>query len=319
MTDGVSNQRQLVLLLGPTAVGKTAVACALQSRLAKPSRLISVDSTLVYRGMDIGSAKPSADELKAHPHELIDIRNPEEIYTAADFVQDADKCVESAFASDEIPIMVGGSMLYAKRFLEGIARLPQADPAVRAALEEEFARNGGALLHEQLRAMDPQAAANIHPNNPQRLIRALEVVRLTQRPLSTLWREQSTPSAVERIRAKITVFALLPDDRRALHSLIEQRFEAMLAAGFETELRRLAARPGMHPDLPAMRAVGYRQGMQYLRGELDAEGFRQQTLTATRRLAKRQLTWLRQWQDIHRLTWGEAERIAAQLADEISV
>lgn len=315
----VSTERQVVVLLGPTAVGKTAVACALQTQLAKPSRLISVDSTLVYRGMDIGSAKPTAAELKAHPHELIDIRDPEETYTAADFVRDADKCVESAFASGELPVLVGGTMLYAKRFLEGIAQLPEANPALRAELEEEFARHGGAQLHAELCAADPQAAENIHPNNPQRLIRALEVVRLTQRPLSELWREQNTPSAVERLSAKIIVFALLPDNRQALHSLIEQRFAAMLDAGFEAELKKLAARPGVHADLPAMRAVGYRQGMQYLRGELDAEGFRQQALTATRRLAKRQLTWLRQWQDIHRLTWGQADRIAEQMACQISV
>ena len=304
--------RQVVLVLGPTAVGKTAVAMALQDRLggAARARLISVDSTMVYKQLNIGTAKPSVAEQAQYPHDLIDIRDPAQAYTAADFVADADDCVHQAFARDQIPVLVGGTMLYVKRFIEGIADLPDADPELRGELQREFDKHGGQELHAQLALLDADAARKIHPNNAQRLLRALEVIRLTGRPLSAQWRELAGPPAVERLDAKITTFAVLPDDRRVLHQHIEQRFDAMLAAGFEQELQALAARPELHAGLPSMLAVGYRQGLQYLAGELSAEQFRDNAITATRRLAKRQLTWLRSWPQLESLTWGEPQRLA---------
>jgi tRNA dimethylallyltransferase len=275
--------------------------------------LISVDSAMVYRGMDIGSAKPTPSELQRHPHALIDIREPEDSYTAADFVADADECVNAALRSGRLPVLVGGTMLYAKRFVEGIAHLPPADPRLRAQLEQDFKREGGAALHAELSALDPVAAGNIHPNNPQRLIRALEVVRITGRPMSEQWRELSSPGAVERLSVELNVFGVMPDNRQALHERIAQRFDAMLKAGFEEELHKILARPGFSPDLPAMRAVGYRQGLAYLQGQLDADGFREQAIIATRRLAKRQMTWLRSWPQLKQLEWGDPVQAARRI------
>jgi tRNA dimethylallyltransferase len=184
-------------------------------------------------------------------------------------------------------------------------------------LQREFDEHGGLKLHAELASLDADAARKIHPNNPQRLLRALEVIRLTGRPLSTQWQELAGPSAVERLDAEITTFAVLPDDRKALHLRIARRFDAMLAAGFEEELRGLAARPELHPGLPSMRAVGYRQGLQYLAGELNKTQFREQAVTATRRLAKRQLTWLRSWPELQTLTWGEPQQLADLISDRM--
>jgi tRNA dimethylallyltransferase len=307
--------RRIVLITGPTAVGKTDVAFALADLLGGNQKvsLISVDSAMVYRGMDVGSAKPTPAELEQYPHALVDIRDPENTYTAADFVADADACVAQAFSTGRLPVLVGGTMLYAKRFIEGIAHLPKADPALRAELAEVFARQGGAELHAELRAVDPAAAAQIHPNNPQRLLRALEVVRLTGRPMSEQWQEHGAADVVQRLRADIVACGVVPDDRQKLHERIAARFDSMLAHGFEDELRRLAARPGITAALPAMRAVGYRQGLAYVTGALDAQGFRDQATTATRRLAKRQLTWLRRWPDMHHLYWGDARALAQHI------
>jgi len=311
--------RHIVLVTGPTAVGKTDVACAVADHLGGAGHvcLISVDSAMVYRGMDIGSAKPTAAEQQQYPHALIDIRDPEDTYTAADFVADADMRVNQALAEGRLPVLVGGTMLYAKRFVEGIADLPGADPEIRAALTAEFEQQGGARLHAELAALDPVAAAKIHPNNPQRLLRALEVVRVTGRPLSAQWQELNRPGAVERLDAKVSVYAVLPDDRLKLHERIAQRFDAMLAAGFEAELQRLQARPGFSRELPSMRAVGYRQGMAYLAGELSSEDFRDRAVTATRRLAKRQLTWLRGWPDLKRINWGDPAVAAQQIVQDV--
>ncbi len=311
--------RQVVLVLGPTAVGKTAVAMALQDRLggADRVRLISVDSAMVYKRLDVGTAKPSAAELARYPHDLIDIRDASQAYTAADFVADADVCIDQAFARGQLPVLVGGTMLYVKRFIEGIADLPAADPELRATLQREFDEHGGLKLHAELATLDADAARKIHPNNSQRLLRALEVIRLTGQPLSRQWQELAGPSAVERLDAGITTFAILPDDRKALHLRIARRFDAMLAAGFEEELRNLVARPELHPGLPSMRAVGYRQGLQYLAGELNKEQFREQAVTATRRLAKRQLTWLRSWPALQSLTWGDPHQLADLILDRM--
>ena len=320
MTDQ-SNPRRIVLITGPTAVGKTDVACALADMLGGNDgvSLISVDSAMVYRGMDIGSAKPTAEERRHYPHALIDIREPEDTYTAADFVADADNCVNEAFSANRLPVLVGGTMLYAKRFVEGIANLPGADPQLRASLTAAYEQEGGAVLHAQLAALDPAAAANIHPNNPQRLLRALEVVRVTGRPMSDQWQELNGPSAVERLAAEVAVYAILPQDRQQLHERIARRFDAMLAAGFEAELEGLRARPGFSPELPAMRAVGYRQGFAYLAGELDAQAFREQAIVATRRLAKRQLTWLRRWPHLQRLPAAQPLRLARSIAYELGL
>ncbi len=318
MTDQ-SNPRRILLITGPTATGKTDVACALTDLLGGNDgvSLISVDSAMVYRGMDIGAAKPTEEERRRYPHALIDIREPEDTYTAADFVADADRCVNEAFSANRLPVLVGGTMLYAKRFVEGIAELPEADPQLRASLTAAYEQDGGAALHAKLLALDPVAAANIHPNNPQRLLRALEVVQVTGRPISEQWQELSGQNAVERLQAEVIVYAILPEDRQVLHERIAQRFDAMLAAGFETELKRLQDRPGFSAELPAMRAVGYRQGFAYLAGELDAQAFREQAIVATRRLAKRQLTWLRKWPHLQRLTLAEPMELARKIARKL--
>ncbi|MCR9261817.1 MAG: tRNA (adenosine(37)-N6)-dimethylallyltransferase MiaA [Pseudomonadaceae bacterium] len=311
--------RQVVLLLGPTAVGKTAAAMALFDQLggADKVRLISADSALVYQGMDIGTAKPSAAELKRYPHELIDFRAPQDTYTAADFVTDADLLVEDALQQGQVPVIVGGTMLYVKRFVEGIARLPSADPTVRAQLQAAFDAGKGPELHAELVAIDPSAAANIHPNNPQRLLRALEIVRQTGQPVSHLWSELGGLPAVERLQVQLRSFAIVPDDRQVLHERIAVRFAAMLEAGFLGELQSLYARPELRADLPALRAVGYRQGFAYLRGECSEAQFHADALTATRRLAKRQLTWLRQWPDLQNLFWGDSDTLAAKIISAV--
>ncbi len=312
--------RPLIMIMGPTALGKTALAMGLQDALGGVERvsLISVDSALVYRGMDIGTAKPDPGELAAYPHALIDIRDPADPYTAADFVTDADAAVQNAWQRGQLPILVGGTMLYFRRFSAGIAELPAADRALRAELEAEFKTRGGSALHAELAEMDPEAAANIHPNNSQRLLRALEVVRLTGRPVSVQWRELESGGIVERLDADSQVYALAPVERRVLHERIERRFDAMLAAGFVDELEALEARGDLHAELPSMRAVGYRQGLEYLAGRLDAEAFRKNAVTATRRLAKRQLTWLRNWPGATQLVADDATAHVARIVRDIS-
>ncbi len=311
-----SPDRLIVVLTGPTATGKTDVACALQDHLggADRVRLISADSALVYRGMDIGTAKPDAAMLSEYPHDLIDIRDPADPYTAADFVSDTDEAIGRARRLGQVPIVVGGTMMYVKSFLEGIAELPESDEELRAELSARYEAEGALALHSELETVDPKAAAGIHPNNTQRLLRALEVVELTGQPMSELWNQAD---ARERLGGEVRQFAVLPDDRSRLHARIEERFEAMLAAGFLDEMQTLFDRADLHPGLPSMRAVGYRQGWQYLAGELEEQEFRTQAVTATRRLAKRQMTWLRGWQDLTRLTWGAPEPIAENIVKQL--
>ena len=301
------------MICGPTAAGKTALAMSLFDRLggADHARLISVDSTLVYRGMDIGTAKPSVDELNNYPHDLIDILNPQQIYNAADFVADADQCIQQAWALGQVPILVGGTMLYFKCFLQGIANLPSADADLRATLMQRLEDEGSEKLHAELAAQDPAVAAKIHPNNPQRLLRALEVIALTGNAMSTQWQQQQT--AYERLAANVLQFGLMPMDRQILHKRIESRFDDMLAAGFVSEVEGLISQGQMDIQLPSMRAVGYRQACQYLRGEIDYEQFRADALTATRRLAKRQLTWMRSWPGLNAMS---ADRVGDGI-DEI--
>ncbi|MEQ9452843.1 MAG: tRNA (adenosine(37)-N6)-dimethylallyltransferase MiaA [Pseudomonadales bacterium] len=307
----------IVLLLGPTAIGKTECAMGLQDYFggAEHAQIISVDSAMVYRQMDIGTAKPSPAELASYPHALIDLRDPKDAYSAADFVHDADAAVRAARTRGQVPILVGGTMLYARAFLTGLADLPSADEETRAALKAEYQRRGGEELHAELTRIDPEAAANIDPNNEQRLLRALEVIRITARPISELWREQRGETVVERLGGEVMTLSLEPDDRSWLYRNIEQRFAAMLAAGFLDEVQALRERGDLHLDLPSMRAVGYRQAWQYAEGELSHEQFRQDALTATRRLAKRQLTWLRQWPRLVRITRTPTDSGLAEMTD----
>jgi len=276
-----------VLLMGPTASGKTALACALSERF--PVELVSVDSALVYRGMDIGTAKPDAATLATYPHRLIDIRDPAEPYSAADFRSDALAAMQDITAGGRVPLLVGGTGLYFRALQQGLSHLPEADPAIRERLAAEAADAGWPALHGRLERLDAVAAARIGPNDAQRIQRALEVIELTGRPLS----EQQQGGSGERFPWRVLKLALLPADRAPLHARIADRFDAMLAGGFLDEVRALRERKDLHADLPAIRAVGYRQAWEHLDGQTSAAEFRDKGVFATRQLAKRQITWLR--------------------------
>ncbi|EHR40239.1 MULTISPECIES: tRNA (adenosine(37)-N6)-dimethylallyltransferase MiaA [Alishewanella] len=299
----MNTELPLICIMGPTASGKTALAIALKQQLQR-AELISVDSALVYRGMDIGTAKPDATELAAAPHFLLDIRDPAQSYSAADFRQDALELIAAIRQRGNTPILVGGTMLYFKALLQGISSLPAADPAVRAELEAEAAVKGWQAMHQQLAQLDPVAAARIHPNDPQRINRALEVYRLTGQSLTALTAQQAEP-----LPYQVRQFAIAPTDRAELHRRIEQRFLQMLAQGFEQEVRQLYQRGDLHPDLPSIRCVGYRQMWDYLAGGVDYDTMVSQGIAATRQLAKRQLTWLRSWPDLH---WLKTEAPLAE-------
>lgn len=275
-----------IFLMGPTASGKTALAFALADRF--PLELISVDSALVYRGLDIGAAKPDAATLARYPHRLIDIREPAQAYSAADFRADALTAMGDITRAGRIPLLVGGTGLYFRALEQGLSPLPDANPALRAELAAEAAKIGWAAMHARLAAMDALAAARIRPADTQRIQRALEVIRLTGQPLSALQR-----GLQERLPWRVLKIALVPSDRAPLHARIAERFDAMLATGFLDEARRLRASAAFDADLPAMRAVGYRQAWSFLEGTIDAATFRDHAIFATRQLAKRQITWLR--------------------------
>ena len=273
-----------VCLAGPTAAGKTAVALAFAR--TRPVEIVSVDSALVYRGMDIGTAKPDASERAAVPHHLIDILEPTEAWSAARFVADATRLIDEIRARGRLPLLVGGTMLYFKALREGLDTMPAADPARRAALDERAAREGWPALHAELARVDPATAARLAPNDAQRIQRALEVWQSTGRPISA-WQAGTKAEA-----ADLPLVALEPQSRAWLHERIAERFDAMLAAGFVDEVRRLRARGDLHPGLPSMRCVGYRQAWAALDADrLDT--LRDKAIAATRQLAKRQLTWLR--------------------------
>ncbi len=281
------DQRPLaIFLMGPTASGKTALACALSERF--PLDLVSVDSALVYRGMDIGTAKPDAATLARYPHALIDIRDPLQPYSAADFSADAQPVMQQISARSRVPLLVGGTGLYFRALQQGLSDLPDANPVVRARLFVEAQQIGWPAMHARLAMLDPLAAARIGANDAQRLQRALEVIELTGRPLSELQQRGHV-----RFPWRVLKLALLPEDRRQLHARIARRFDAMLAEGFLEEMRTLRARNDLHADLPAIRAVGYRQAWEHLDGASDAAEFRDRAIFATRQLAKRQITWLR--------------------------
>jgi tRNA dimethylallyltransferase len=275
-----------VFLMGPTAAGKTALACALAER--HPLGLVSVDSALVYRGLDIGTAKPDAATLARYPHALIDIRDPAAPYSAAEFRIDALAAMQRIAEEGRTPLLVGGTGLYFRALEHGLSALPGADPGLRARLAAEAAVQGWPTLHARLARLDPPAAARIRASDPQRIQRALEVIELSGRPLSA-----QQGAAPARLPYRVLKLALIPADRAPLHARIATRFDAMLAAGFLGEVRALRARGDLHPALPALRAVGYRQAWAHLDGASDAAGFRSQAIVATRQLAKRQITWLR--------------------------
>ena len=275
-----------IFLMGPTASGKTALACELADRF--PLDLVSVDSALVYRGLDIGAAKPDAATLARYPHRLIDIREPSQPYSAADFCVDAQGEMHAIARAGRIPLLVGGTGLYFRALHGGLSDLPEADPEVREALAREAAKSGWPQLHVRLQRLDPAAARKIRPHDAQRIQRALEVIELTGKPLST--QQGGTPA---RFPYRVLKLALVPVDRALLHARIAQRMDAMIGYGLLDEVRALRARGDLHADLPAMRAVGYRQSLQHLDGQFDAAQLRDRVIFATRQLAKRQLTWLR--------------------------
>ena len=281
-----------IFLMGPTAAGKTDLALALRERL--PCDIISVDSAMIYRGMDIGTAKPDADTLARAPHRLINILDPAERYSVARFRQDALREMATITAQGRIPLLVGGTMLYYQALQRGLSDLPVADEVVRRRLEQEAAALGWGALHQRLAKIDPEAAEHIHPNDPQRLQRALEVYEVSGRPMSQLWRQSGAHQKLPYTVAKLVV---APNDRRALHQRITQRFEQMLERGFLAEVERLHARDDLDQSKSSMRCVGYRQAWQYLSGELDYQTMREHAIIATRQFAKRQYTWLRNERD----------------------
>ncbi len=292
-----------IFLMGPTAAGKTDLALALARVL--PCELISVDSALVYRDMDIGTAKPSKAVLAEYPHQLIDIRDPAQTYSAAEFRADALQAMAAATARGRIPLLVGGTMLYFKALLEGLADMPAADQALRAELEAQAARDGWLALHEQLRAVDPESAARIHPNDPQRLLRALEVYRLSGQSMTAhrLLQHGQSPdsdaSSASLLPYTVAQLAIAPLQRHVLHARIAERFQQMLDQGFVDEVQALHARGDLHAQMPSIRAVGYRQAWDYLEGRLSRAEMQERGVIATRQLAKRQFTWLRGWDGLH--------------------
>jgi tRNA dimethylallyltransferase len=291
MSDRQATKPLALALLGPTASGKTSAALALAEHL--PIEVVSVDSALVYRGMDIGTAKPTRDELACCPHHLIDIISPEQSWSAAAFRSAALKLLDDISARGRIPLLVGGTMLYFKALRDGLSDLPQADAALRMAIDEEAALKGWPALHARLAGIDPDAAARLKPGDAQRIQRALEIVMITGRPLAESYARQED----DLLRHRLVSLALTPSDRSVLHRRIETRLEQMFAAGFVGELEALRTRYRLEPDLPSMRCVGYRQVWSYLEGDDDLATTRLKAVAATRQLAKRQLTWQRQFRE----------------------
>ncbi|MGI0153928.1 MULTISPECIES: tRNA (adenosine(37)-N6)-dimethylallyltransferase MiaA [Pseudidiomarina] len=295
---------KVICLYGPTAAGKTGLAIALTQAL--PCDIISVDSALIYRGMDIGTAKPSAAEQAQAPHRLIDICDPSESYSAAQFAADAREEIEAILARGRIPLLVGGTMLYFKALLEGMSDLPEADPAIRQQLLEQVASAGTHALHQRLEQIDPVSAARIHPHDPQRLVRALEVYLSSGQTLTEL-----TTQRTGALPYPVLQLAVAPHNRSVLHERIKVRFLQMLEQDFLAEVEQLRQRSDLHLDLPALRCVGYRQAWQYLAGECSYDEMVERGIAATRQLAKRQLTWLRKWPGVHWLD-TDADDLAVQ-------
>ena len=303
-----------IAIMGPTASGKTAFALEVAERFN--GEIVSVDSALVYRGLDIGAAKPDLAERAGVPHHLLDVREPWQPYSAAEFAVDARAAIEGILARGKLPVLAGGTGLYFRALLRGLAPMPEADPALRAALAAEAVQRGWAALHADLSRVDPAAAARIGPGDAQRIQRALEVFALSGRPISAWQRDRPPP----RLPLRVLKLVLAPGERATLHARIARRFDAMLQAGFLDEVRGLRALPQLrgHPaplDLPALRAVGYRQAWEHLDGASSAAEFRDRAIFATRQLAKRQLTWLRGELDGRRF---DPERDGGQLREAVS-
>ena len=304
----IPDMTPVICLMGPTACGKTKIAIELTQEL--PCDIISVDSSMVYRGMDIGSAKPTPDEQKLAPHRLIDIRNPDEIYSAGDFQKDALREMDDILAQNRIPLLVGGTMLYFKALQQGLAELPQANAEIRAEIEAEAKQLGWQALHDRLAQIDPESAERIHPNDPQRLQRALEIYAITGKTMTQLFAEnkQSQP------QYNFINIAIASESRALLNERIEIRFKQMLEQGLIAEVEKLV---GNYPNMPtSMRAVNYRQVCQYLSGELSYDEMIERAVIATRQLAKRQMTWLRAWPD---LVWinSSDENITTKIKEKI--
>lgn len=294
-------QKQAIFLMGPTAAGKTALAMQIAQQL--PVDIISVDSAMVYRGMDIGTGKPSKDELKLFPHQLIDICDPAYVYSAAQFCNDATTAMRASWQNQRIPLLVGGTMLYFKALQFGLSELPSANTALRAQLAAEAVNIGWPAMHAKLAKLDPIAASILNPNDSQRVQRALEVNILTGKTLHANYQQQNH----NKLDCKLDVFAFMPEDRAWLHAQIAQRFDQMLEVGLIKEVELLFKRGDLSEDLPSVRAVGYKQIWSYLKGEIDFANMREQAIAATRQLAKRQYTWLRRWQNINILDQDPAK------------
>lgn len=304
-----------IALMGPTASGKTALAIEWAQRLG--GEIVSVDSPLVYRGLDIGAAKPDAAERALVPHHMLDLRDPWQPYSAAEFAIDARKAISGIVARGKLPILAGGTGLYFRALIDGLAPMPEADPALRDAIVAEAAARGWAALHVELAGIDPLAASRIHATDAQRIQRALEVYRLSGRAISDWQRERGQ----DRLPLRVLKLVVAPRERSVLHARIERRFDAMLAAGFLDEVRRLREQPELHShpaplELPALRAVGYRQAWEYLDGMTSAAQFRDRAVFATRQLARRQLTWLRGELDAR---WFDPSADAAALATALAL
>jgi len=306
----------VIFLMGPTASGKTDLAIELHKKLG--CELISVDSALVYRGLDIGTAKPSLEELRDAPHHLIDICEPNQPYSASKFCEDARSIIDKVIAKGTIPVLVGGTMLYFQALRDGLADLPTADPEIRAKVVEEAEKSSWHAMHEKLATIDPESAARIKVGDTQRIKRALEVFMISGKTLSQYFKEQSEQS----LPYPILNLAIAPTDRKLLRERIAQRFELMLSKGFVDEVESLYTlcmdnEHELSIDLPAMRSVGYRQVCQYLADEMDYQMMTEKAITATRQLAKRQMTWLRKWPDLHWLETGDVNNYskAKQLID----
>lgn len=282
----------VVFLMGPTCSGKTALAIEWAKQY--PVELINVDSAQVYRGLNIGAAKPDAETLKQFPHRLIDICDPAQPYNASDFCADAKREIDDILAQGKIPLLVGGTMLYFKALQEGLSPLPESDPDIRAQLTQQGGQIGWPAMHERLQTIDPELAQKLEPNDAQRISRGLEVYEIAGIPLSTLQKQSG-----EKLKYPIHAFGLIPENRAKLHENIAQRFDEMLAQGFLDEVKALVERGDLHPGLPAIKSVGYRQAWAHLSGEYDADTMREKAIAATRQLAKRQITWLRSWPDLN--------------------
>jgi len=317
----VNAQPKAIFLMGATAAGKTDLAVELTKSL--PCDIVSVDSALIYKGMDIGTAKPDTSILAEAPHRLIDIIDPSESYSVAQFYQDALREMNEISAAGRIPLLVGGTMMYFRILNEGIAALPSADESVRKVIMQDASEHGWPYVHAQLAKIDPEAAQRIKPTDPQRLQRALEVYRVSGKTMTQIWAEQKEPaggkghsdytelnSGLPPVPYDVVSLAIGPSDRKVLHKRIEQRYHLMLKSGFIDEVKKFHSAANMHADMPSMKCVGYRQVWDYLDNKLNYDEMVERGIIATRQLAKRQLTWLRRWPNLNQLETNDSKVLA---------